>query len=329
MNKGALTQVVGMPHEPSPKVSVILLNFNGYQDTRECLDSLRHVQYRNLDVIVVDNGSSDASCTRIQKEFSEITLLVSRENLGFAGGNNLGIEEALRRGAAYVLLLNNDTIVDPHFLTHLVQIGENDSRVGILGPKIFYASEPQRIWFAGGQVKYWSGRCGHLGQDQLEQDDRFSHIEDTGYITGCALFVKSTVFREVGLLDPKLFIYWEDWDFCMRVRKAGYRCVFVPMARVWHKVSRTCGEQSSFTLYLGTRNQLICVAKHIPFPHKPAALAFTFMRKLVKMSLLVLHNRDAASAVWAGILAFALRVYGPPRKEWVPGGQPSPRPVPR
>lgn len=329
MNKGRLTQAVGMLPGPRPKVSVILLNFNGYQDTRECLESLRHVQYPDCDVIVVDNGSWDDSCPRLHKEFPEIKLLVSKENLGFTGGNNLGIEEALRRGAAYVLLLNNDTIVDRNFLAHLVQIGESDPGIGILGPKILYASEPQRIWFAGGLVKYWSGTSRHVGQDQIDQDGRFSDVEDTGYITGCALLVKSRVLREVGLLDPKLFIYWEDWDFCMRVRKAGYRCVFVPMARVWHKVSRTCGQQSSFTLYLGTRNQLICVAKHIPFPYKPAALALAFMRKLVKMSLLALQNRDSAAAVWAGIWAFALRVYGPPRKEWAPGGQPSPRPVPR
>jgi len=304
-----------------PKVSIVLLNLNGYEDTRDCLVSLRRVQYANFEVTVVDNGSDDDSFERLQTEFPDIRLLGSKENLGFTGGNNLGIEDALCRDAAYVLLLNNDTVVDPDFLTHLVQVGESDPRIGILGPKIFYASEPQRIWFAGGYVRYGTGACGHLGHDQLDQDGKFSHIADTPFITGCALLVKSAVLREVGLLDLRLFVYWEDADFCMRVRKAGYRCVFVPMARVWHKISQTCGLESSFTLYLGTRNQLTWTAEHIPFPYKPGALAFVFTKKLLKMSLLAFKNRDSAAAVWAGIWDFLVRAYGPPRKERMPGRQ--------
>jgi GT2 family glycosyltransferase len=308
-----------MQDRSKPKVSIILLNLNGYDDTRDCLVSLRRVQYANFEVTVVDNGSDDDSFTRLQTEFPEIRLLGSKENLGFTGGNNLGIEDALCRDAAYILLLNNDTVVDPDFLTHLVQVGESDPRIGILGPKIFYASEPQRIWFAGGYVRYGTGACGHLGHDQLDQDGKFSRIADTPFITGCALLVKSTVLREVGLLDLGLFVYWEDADFCMRAQKAGYRCVFVPMARVWHKISQTCGLESSFTLYLGTRNQLAWTAKHIPFPYKPGALAFVFMKKFLRMGLLVFKNRDSAAAVWAGIWDFLVRAYGPPRKERMPG----------
>jgi GT2 family glycosyltransferase len=302
-----------------PKVSIILLNLNGYEDTQDCLKSLRQVQYPNFDVIVVDNGSDDDSFARLQTEFPDIRLLGSKVNLGFTGGNNLGIEDALCHEAAYVLLLNNDTVVEPNFLTHLVQVGERDPRIGILGPKIFYASEPQRIWFAGGYVRYGTGACGHLGQDQLDQDGKFSRIADTPFITGCALLVKSAVLQEVGLLDLRLFIYWEDADFCMRVRKAGYRCVFVPKARIWHKVSQTCGLESSFTLYLGTRNQLTWTAKHIPFPYKPGALSFVFVKKLLKMGLLVFKSWDSAAAVGAGIWAFLLGAYGPPRKERMPG----------
>jgi GT2 family glycosyltransferase len=302
-----------MLNPSSPKVSIVLLNLNGYRDTKDCLESLQRVQYLNFDVIVVDNGSSDDSFPRLQKEFPETTVVRSQENLGFSGGNNLGIQQALDNGADYVLLLNNDTLVDPNFLTCLVQVGETDPRIGILGSKIFYHSEPQRIWYAGGYVKYGIGACLHFGLDQLDREGKFSRVEDTEFITGCAMMIKSSLLREIGLLDEKLFIYWEDADFCMRARNAGNRLVFVPTALIWHKISRTCGAESPFTLYLTTRNQLTWVTKHIPFPYKPGALALAFAKKLAKAAQLSLKNRDASAAVLSGIWAFLFGVHGPPR----------------
>jgi GT2 family glycosyltransferase len=298
--------------EPGPKVSIVLLNLNGYRDTHDCLESLRHVRYPNFDVILVDNASSDDSVLRLQKEFPEVKLLRSRENLGFSGGNNLGIENALDSNADYVLLLNNDTTVDPDFLGELVEVGQSDPRIGILGPKIFHYSDPKRIWYAGGYVKYGIGACRHLGQDQLDQEGKFARVEDTGFVTGCAMLIKSSLFREIGLLDPKLFLYWEDSDFCMRAKKVRNRLIFVPNAFVWHKISRTCGPESPFTLYLITRNQLAWVTKHVPFPYKPGALAWAFMKKLLKTAQLTLKDRASAVAVLAGIWAYLCGIYGPP-----------------
>ena len=302
----------------SPKVSVVLLNLNGYEDTRDCLESLRHVQYTNIETIVVDNGSSDDSALRLQKEFPELRLLSSKENLGFAGGSNLGIEDALRRNTDYVLLLNNDTVVDPNFLPYLLEIGETDSRIGILGPKILYADDPQRIWFAGGFVRLRSGAYGHFGLNNLDEDGKFSHVEETGWITGCALLVKTSAFREAGLLDSRLFAYSEDADFCMRVRRAGYKCIFVPRARVWHKIARTSGIQSPFSVYLVTRNQLTWVARHVPFPYKLGALPFTLLKKMVRAALLAFDRPELALAVWAGLRAFLLQKYGPPGEGRLP-----------
>lgn len=308
-----------MAKNTTPKVSIVLLNLNGYNDSRDCLQSLEQLDYENFEVIMVDNGSSDHSATRLAQEFPDVTLLRSQQNLGFTGGNNLGMEMALRHDAAYVLLLNNDTVVEPAFLTFLVKVGETDPKIGIIGPKIYYASDPKRIWYAGGRVKY--GACHHRGIGELDNDGEFSHVEDTGFISGCALLVKSIVLREVGLLDDKLFVYHEDTDFCMRARKAGYRCVFVPDALIWHKISRTCGHESAFTLYLSTRNQLTWVANHVAPPYKPAALAFTFAKKIAKMLLVGFRNRSSGAAVWAGMWAFLRGVYGPPRNGWMPRSQ--------
>jgi len=297
-----------------PKVAIILLNLNGYEDTRDCLTSLQALRYSDFEVMVVDNGSSDDSAARLKREFPGITLLVSKENTGFTGGNNLAIEQALTNGATYVLLLNNDTRVDPQFVTELVQTGESDLSIGILGPKIFYASEPQRIWYAGGKVRFARGSCDQAGKDTFEEDGKFSRTEDTGFVTGCAMMVKAAVFRKTGLLDTRLFMYWEDNDFCVRARRDGFRCVFVPSARVWHKVSRTSAANSAFTLFLSTRNQLIWIARYVPFPLKPVALAYTLFRKLVKAVLFIFKSRASAAAIWAGIWAFLSGTYGPPRK---------------
>ena len=278
------------------------------------------MSYPNFDVVVVDNGSSDDSSARLKEEFPAIKLFASKENLGFTGGNNLGIEHVLANGAAYVLLLNNDTVVDESFLDELVRVGETSTRIGILGPKIFYASEPKRIWYAGGKVRYGRGSCDHVGKDQFDKDGSFSSTGATDFISGCAMMIKSAVLRDIGLLDSKLFIYWEDNDFCMRARNAGYSCVFVPAALVWHKISRTCGPESAFSLYLSTRNQLTWTAKHVPYPYKPFTLAFTLLRKLFKMTLAI-SRPESASAIGSGIWAFFRGTYGPPQKKRQPARQ--------
>lgn len=302
----------------SPRVSIILVNLNAYEDTHDCLASLREVRYPNFEVILVDNGSTDDSLVRFQNEFPHIKTLRSEENLGFAEGNNFGIRQALEGGADYVLLLNNDTVVDPNFLTHLVTTGEADARIGVLGPKIFFFSEPERIWYAGGKVNYVTGSCRHRGDGELDRVGGFSRTIPTPFVTGCALMVKASVIKKVGLLDAGLFVYWEDSDFCSRVQEAGYECMFVPAALVWHKISRTCGRRSPFSLYLSTRNQLTWVARHIPFPYKLVAFPYALGRRAAIMIFLAFSG-GPVNAVWAGVFDFFRGKYGPPPQEWMPG----------
>ena len=308
-----------MAARSQPKVFVVLLNVNSYADTSACLESLRKVEYSNFRVIVIDNGSTDDSFARLQSNFPEATVRQSKVNLGFTGGNNVGITAALKEAADYVLLLNNDTLVDPRFVSELVGVGESNPANGILGPKILYASEPQRIWYAGGRIRY--ANCLHVGVNELDGSGRYSLTQETDFISGCAMLVKAAVFRRVGLLDDKLFVYHEDTDFCMRARKAGYTCVFVPTSRIWHKISRTCGPQSPFTLYLLTRNQLRWVWNHVPFPYKVVALVFTVAKKLAKMAFLSTKDRNAAAAILAGMSAFFRNRSGPPRTGMLPASQ--------
>lgn len=242
----------------APKVVVIVLNWNGREDTLGCLESLRTVEYPNWEVLVVDNGSEDGSVEAIHSGYPGITVLETRKNLGFAGGNNRGIEAALRRGAEFILLLNNDTTVAPDLLRAFVQASEAHQDAGVFGAKIYFFSDPQRLWYAGARWNSLASSFEHIGQGALDDEARFGHVRDTDYACGCAMFFRAAAARAVGNLDERFFILWEEADWCFRARKAGFRCLFVPEAKVWHRISATFGGGRSIVYeYFDLRNRLL------------------------------------------------------------------------
>lgn len=252
-----------------PKVSIIILNWNGWQDTLECLDSLRKIKYPNYKVLVIDNGSGDESVEKIKnwlennKSVIGYKLLVNSYNAGFAGGNNQGIKQALKNGADYVLLFNNDTIVDPFFLDKLVEAAEQDKNIGIAGSKIYFYSDPKRIWFGGGKINWLKTRGSHLRLNENEKDSGESGGEEaeksfpTDYITGCAMLIKKEVIEKIGVLSEDYFLYYEDTDYCLRAKKAGWQSVLAPESRIWHKISQSAKEFSPSYVYYHTRNGLM------------------------------------------------------------------------
>jgi GT2 family glycosyltransferase len=224
---------------------VIVLTWNGRDLTLECLESLRSVRAAGVEVVVVDNASSDGTASAVRERHGDgVTLIENGANLGFSAGNNVGIAYALRRGARFLLLLNNDTAVDPDFIDELLRPLERDSRVGITGPKIYYYTPRNRIWFAGGEVRMARGLARHVG---IRETDRgqYDTPREVDYVTGCALMARREVYEEIGLLDPSYAAYFEDTDLCMRARRAGYGLLYVPTAKVWHKISASTGGQLS------------------------------------------------------------------------------------
>ena len=185
--------------QTNPSVFVIVLNWNGKQDTLECLESLRDPGISGVRTVVVDNGSRDGSVEAIRARFPDATLLEMGRNLRFAGGNNSGIRYALGNGADAVLLLNNDTVVEKGFLAPLVERMQSDPRIGMVAPKIRYYDPPDRIWFAGARINYWLGTMAHLG---IREKDNGQHDKpgETDYATGCCVLVSARVLNEVGLL---------------------------------------------------------------------------------------------------------------------------------
>lgn len=222
------------------KLAVILVNWNGREITLDALRSLYGVEYPGLNIIVVDNASEDGSVEAIAREFPHVDLLRMGKNLRFAGGNNAGITRALSEGAELVMLLNNDTTVDPEFARYLVSRLEADPRCGAVAPKIYYYGEPDRLWFAGGAISFWTGTMRHVGIRETDhgQHDSPRHIE---YASGCCILVRADVISRVGLLDESYFIYGEDADWSMRIRRAGFDIWYEPRAKVWHKVSVSSG----------------------------------------------------------------------------------------
>jgi len=216
-------------------------------------------------VVVVDNGSSDTSVEAIRETFPQITLLETGANLGYAGGNNFGIQWALFQKFDYILLLNNDTIVHSDSLNLLSRAAQADPTAGVYGPKIYFAAHPTKIWFAGARWEDSILDFRHLGSNE-DDSANFSYRIESDYITGCALFASADVFRKVGLLDERYFLTFEEVDWCYRARAAGYRCIYVPDAKIWHKVSASFGGADSPLIeYFMTRNRLVWVRRHLDF----------------------------------------------------------------
>lgn len=238
-----------------PRVLILILNYNGKEDTLDCLRSLAKIAYPNYRIVVVDNASVDGSVEAICREFPDVYLIRNQDNLGFAEGNNVGIRYAVERRTDYVFLLNNDTVVDPWVLDQLIKVGEANSRIGILGPVIYHYHRPEKVWSSGGRI-YWP-----VGTARYILKAPTGRME-VDFMSGCALMIKSAVIEQVGLLDPDFFLYYEDVDWSVRVRKAGYKLVLVPTSVVRHRAMKAVGGRSPTHEYYVSRNNLLFMRKH-------------------------------------------------------------------
>ncbi len=276
---------------PTPRlVYVLLLNWNNWRDTNECLSSLTQLNYDDWKVIVIDNGSTDNSVSRIRNRFPEVDIMELGENLGYAKGNNAGIRVALERGADYVWLLNNDTTVEAHALRALVERAESDPKIGAVGSAIYSASEPSRLQtWGGGRVNFWLGRA-------VKFADRVAE-ERLQYLTGASLFLRRQVVESLGLLDEEFFMYWEDADYCFRMRRSGWHLAVAEGSRVWHKEQGTIGRKSvSIDIYFN-QSAVYFFKRYAFFPLVPVSisLAQRFARWLLAGDL----NR--VRCVWTAV----------------------------
>ncbi|MEK9146611.1 MAG: glycosyltransferase family 2 protein [Patescibacteria group bacterium] len=265
------------------KVAIVIINYNGLENTLDCLDSLRQIEVgRNLvEIVVVENGSTDGSREALTN-LKDIHLVTSFENLGFAGGANLGINYALKRNSDYIIIINNDTVVDKLALKKLMTA----TKVGdIISPKIYFApgfefhkerykksEQGKVIWYAGGKID-WDNIIGiHVGVDEVDTG-QFNRRRQIDLATGACMLVKRQVFEKIGLFDQKYFLYLEDMDFATRAQKANFKIIFEPQAIIWHKNAGSVGGSGSKTQdYYITRNRLLFAAKYAKIRTKFAVL---------------------------------------------------------
>src|SRR5262245_5163030 len=274
-----------------PSISIIVLNWNGRDLTLDCLRSLEAVTTPNVRTIVVDNASSDGSSDAVRQRYgTRTTLIENAHNLGFAAGNNVGIRRALDDGADFILLLNNDTVVAPDFVEFLLKPMLTTPDIGITAPKIYYAEPKNQIWFAGGELSMWRGIARHTG---IRETDRgqYDTEHDIDYASGCAFLIRRAVLEKIGDLDPGYGAYFEDADFCMRARRAGYRIRYIPAAHVWHRISASTGGQLSRRKASRKLASARRFFRRYAKPYHWGTIPFFFVLDVIRIGGLVLAGR--------------------------------------
>jgi len=259
---------------------IVLLNYNSFQDTFECVNSILQTEMEDVGIIIVDNDSKDDSLKNLREKYDtngKILFIESKENLGFSGGCNLGIQRALDLGAEYVLLLNNDTIVTAGFLRSLLQTFSLDPSVGIAGGKTFFHEDPNSIWDAGGFISHSK----FMGIRRTERSSGIDEIGEVGFITGCLALIKKEVFYDIGLLPEAYFFGSEEWEFSLRANRAGYKLMYTPQCEIFHKVGKAHDYRSAKMLYNTYRNRVLFVKRNFGFFK---FIAFLHVFLLVKFS---------------------------------------------
>lgn len=284
----------------------MVLNWNRREDTLACIASLLQSSYAPLRVLVCDNGSTDDTPAAVRTLFPSVDVLELGRNLGFAAGMNAGIRHALTAGTEQVLLLNNDTIVDQLMVERLVAHAVED--VGLVAPLIFYASQPDLIWSAGGLYSRWTLEQTHTLRGQRDRAD-WPVVIERDFVPGCAMLLPRSALESVGLFDERFFMYYEDSDLCLRLRRAGFRVLLVPGARMWHKVAISSGGADSPGERFGmAKGSVLFFRKHVHgwrwFIIVPFRLGSAIK---ATMRLLSRCRASATIAYWRGLYAGLLQ----------------------
>lgn len=242
-----------------PLISIITINYNQERITCELLESLQYLNYKNIEVFVIDNASNVNPEPLIAQKFPNVRVIVSPVNLGFAGGNNLGIKEAKGK---YILLLNNDTEVDPDFLDPMVSLMEKDSSIGMASPKIVFHNT-NIIQYAGSKsINPYTGRGSKIGNKEVDHGQHDT-TRETDLAHGAALIISAEVIKKVGLMPEIFFLYYEEHDWCEAVKRAGYKIYFVSDSTVYHKESLSVGKNNPLKTYYLNRNRLLYMRRNV------------------------------------------------------------------
>lgn len=271
------------------KVGIVIVTYNNEQDIGDCLRDLEKskVEDFSMEITVVDNNSSDTT-VNVVKKFSKVKLLEPKENLGLSKANNWAIKEFLKNGDDYILIINPDTLISENLISDLVRTMQQNPNVGICGPKIYFAPGfefykdrynkedlGKVFWFAGGIIDWKNVLTSHFGVDEVD-NGQYETLRDTDFVSGCAMFVRKSVFEKIGFLDEGMAMYLEDLDFCLRAKKAGFRIIYAPIKAVWHKNAQSSEVGSPTQDYYIARNRLLFAVKYAGMRAKFAIIRESF-----------------------------------------------------
>lgn len=281
-----------------PSIAIILVNWNSYDVTQDCILSLKQISYSNYTIVLVDNGSVDGSGKKLQEAHSDIVLLFTEKNLGFTGGNNRGFRYALEQGFDYSMMLNNDTFVEPDFLSKLVAAAESSERIGAVQPRIHFNHNRQLLWNGGSYFNTLWGFAYTKGENKLPREEHLVN-QQVDWITGCAFLVKNTVLRKTGLLAENMFIYSEDVDLSFRIREQGFRLLYVADAIVYHiagmsNKSKTKGREgyvNPIVHYLNQRNRIWLLKRYTKWQYLPTTLIANFFYIILIIGYFAIRRR--------------------------------------
>jgi GT2 family glycosyltransferase len=306
----------------APRIAVIVLNYNGRELTLQALESVCAMNGPGYDVVVVDNGSSDGSCAAIAEAFPQVALVRTEVNLGAAGGYNLGMRWAAERRYDYLLILNNDVECHPELLCELVAVAEADPTIGAVGPKTYYYWERERIWSAGGLLRFRESVTRERGDGEVDRG-QFDRDQEMGYLNGCGMLIRRQALEAAGLWDPLFHLSVEDADWCLRVRRAGFRCLYAHRAILYHMVARSTGVYHPARTYHTGRSTALFVRRYARPWQWASFLFFTalaipaaFLRELPR------GNQGAAVAKLRGVIdGLRAPMTSPPRLQDGPAPQ--------
>lgn len=280
------------------KVAIILVNWNSFGYTQDCIRSLYEMPYKDYDIILVDNGSKDDSGERLASLFPDMIYLKIIDNVGFTGGNNLALNYSINRKYTYSLLLNNDTFVTTGFLEPLVNYMDQNPGVGGVQPKIYYNHDRRLLWNAGSYYNAFTGMATTEGLNKTKTRTS-EQLKNVDWLTGCALLTRNSIIRDIGLLDESLFMYYEDVDFSFRIKNAGYSLVYFPGSHIYHiagvayksKTRQKEGFLSPFVLYVNFRNKIWMQKKYTRFYQWPSAFLVSLFYYSAVLVYFILRGR--------------------------------------
>lgn len=282
-----------------PLVSIITVNYNNAELTCELIESIKKSDYNNYEILVVDNGSENGNPLIIKEKFPEINLLLSAKNLGFAGGNNLGIKEAK---GDYLFFLNNDTVIVSNTISLLIQKLQNDPHLGAISPKIKYYFNPNIIQYAGStQINHFTLRNKHIGNRQVDKGQH-DFEKDTNYAHGAAMMLPKKVVEIIGPMPESYFLYYEELDWCEKIKNAGYRIRYIPSAVIYHKESMSIGKESVLKTYYITRNRFLYARRNIKGWRFLLSMLYMLFISIPKNTICNLKDLAKIKAYYIGLI---------------------------